>query len=117
MGIESLECARQPVNYVLENEYFGRNCYGIKAAAKNYCGKTLDTLTNQEALLLMALPKAPTRYDPVLYPKDALERSNLITERLAKNWPDKYGSLKKIKKIPATLVKDVRRCMPDKPID
>jgi len=108
--------AQNGLNYVLENEYSGRSCWGIQAAAKNYFGKTLNHLSNQEALFLVGISKNPSNFDPAVNPKESLEWANQIADRLAKNWPDRYGNLQKMKKIPATLVKPVRRCMPAKAI-
>lgn len=105
--------ADKALNYVLEKEYFGRHCYGIQASAQNFFGKSPDNLTIQEGLVLVGLPKAPSRYDPIVNPQDSLERTNQLLERLAKNWPDRYGRLKKLNKLPDTLIKTVRRCNPN----
>lgn len=102
--------ARNALNYVLDNGYFGRGCLGIDAAANHYFRKKSKNLTIEEAILFVGVSKAPGRYDPVLYPDNALERANYLAERLTKNWPERYGDLKKIKKMPDTLVKTAQRC-------
>lgn len=48
----------------LNRIYFGEQAYGIEAAARRYFDKPAAELTLQEAALLAALPKAPSRLAP-----------------------------------------------------
>ena len=50
----------------LNQNYYGNQSYGIKAAAKSYFGKELADLTVAEAAILAGLPKSPSNYDLVL---------------------------------------------------
>ena len=50
----------------LNQNYYGNQVYGVKAAAKSYFGKELKDLTIAEAAILAALPKSPSNYDLVL---------------------------------------------------
>ncbi|MFH0853499.1 MAG: PBP1A family penicillin-binding protein [bacterium] len=43
---------------------YGRNAYGVEAAAEAYFGKSASQLTLDEASLLASLPQAPTYYSP-----------------------------------------------------
>jgi len=49
----------------LNQNYYGNQTYGVKAAAKAYFGKELQDLTIAEAAILAALPKSPSNYDLV----------------------------------------------------
>jgi penicillin-binding protein 1C len=70
---------------------FGGNLEGIGAAAWGHFGKPADRLSVGEAALLVALPRAPSRNDPVRDPGAAhrarervlaqLARSGLVAER------------------------------------
>ncbi len=51
--------------------YLGQRAYGFAAAAQIYFGKTLDQLNIAEMAMLAGLPKAPSRYNPVVNPKRA----------------------------------------------
>lgn len=62
----------------LNTVYFGRNCYGIEAAAQTYFGKTCADLTLAEAATLVGLPQSPSAYDPTVNPDLALERRNTV---------------------------------------
>lgn len=62
--------------------YLGEGAYGIRAAAKKYYSKSLDTLTIAEMAMLAGLPKAPSKYNPVANPSRALTRRNWIIGRM-----------------------------------
>jgi penicillin-binding protein 1C len=54
--------------------YYGRGAYGAGEAARRWFGKPLSALTDGEAVLLAALPRAPRSYDPERAPAVALRR-------------------------------------------
>jgi len=49
----------------LNQNFYGNNSYGVKAAAQGYFGKTLDELTLAEAAILAAIPQSPSTHDLV----------------------------------------------------
>ena len=50
----------------LNQNFYGNQSYGIKAAARNYFGVTdLSKLTLAQAAILAAIPQSPTEYDLV----------------------------------------------------
>ncbi|OGO56968.1 MAG: hypothetical protein A2V85_04580, partial [Chloroflexi bacterium RBG_16_72_14] len=49
----------------LNQNYYGNESYGVKAAAKGYFGVELEDLTLAQAAILAALPQAPSSYDLV----------------------------------------------------
>lgn len=61
--------------------YMAHGQYGFEAAAQFYFGKPVGQLTLPEAALLVALAKGPS-YSPLLNPKDALARRNLVLRRM-----------------------------------
>ncbi len=78
-------------NHVLElylnRIFFGDNAYGVDAAAQTYFGKPASRLTLQEAALLAALPKAPTRLALTNDMEAALARSRIILASMrAEGW-------------------------------
>lgn len=62
--------------------FLGKNAYGIAAAARIYYNKSLKELTVAEMAMIAGLPKAPSRYNPVVNPERALERRNWILARM-----------------------------------
>ena len=49
----------------LNQNYYGNQAYGIKAAAKSYFNKNLEELTLAEAAILAGMAKSPSNYDLV----------------------------------------------------
>ena len=62
--------------------FLGKNAYGIAAAAKIYYNKSLDQLSIAQMAMISGLPKAPSKYNPVVNPTRALERRNWILGRM-----------------------------------
>ncbi len=62
--------------------FLGKNAYGIAAAAKIYYNKNLDQLSIAQMAMISGLPKAPSKYNPVVNPTRALERRNWILGRM-----------------------------------
>tara|TARA_B100000963_G_scaffold361168_1_gene395225 strand:- start:1354 stop:3756 length:2403 start_codon:yes stop_codon:yes gene_type:complete len=69
----------------LNQIYLGQGTYGIAAASLEYFDKSIKELNYQEAALLAALPKAPSKYDPYRYPEVAKFRRNLVLQNLEEN--------------------------------
>ncbi len=63
--------------------YFGDGTYGIQSAARHYFSKDAKDLKVKQAALLAGLVKNPVGYDPTTYPDRALERRNLVLNRMA----------------------------------
>jgi membrane peptidoglycan carboxypeptidase len=49
----------------LNQNFYGNQSYGVKAAAKSYFGKPLEELTLAQVAILAAIPQSPTRFDLV----------------------------------------------------
>ncbi|OTG84935.1 penicillin-binding protein PBP1a [Acinetobacter sp. ANC 4648] len=62
--------------------FLGKNAYGIAAAAKIYYDRNLDQLSTAQMAMIAGLPKAPSKYNPVVNPERALERRNWILGRM-----------------------------------
>ena len=62
-----IEGKKQIITAYLNQNYYGNQAYGIKAAAQVYFGVTdLQKLTLAQAAILAGLPKSPSNYDLVL---------------------------------------------------
>ncbi|MGZ9160770.1 MAG: transglycosylase domain-containing protein [Candidatus Limnocylindrales bacterium] len=49
----------------LNQNFYGNQTYGVKAAARGYFGKTLEDLTLAQHAILAAIPQSPTKFDLV----------------------------------------------------
>ena len=65
----------------LNKIYLGNRSYGFAAAAKVYYGKKIGDLNLAESAMLAGLPKAPSRYNPIVNPERALLRRNYVLGR------------------------------------
>ena len=66
----------------LNQIYLGSGAYGVAAAAKRYFDKPVADLDLAECALIAGLPKAPSRYSPLLNPDLALARRNLVLRQM-----------------------------------
>ena len=62
---------------------FSDNLFGVSNASRTFFQKEPDRLTVTEAALLIGMINAPTKYNPNRNPKLALERRNLVINRMA----------------------------------
>lgn len=63
--------------------YFGRDAYGVQAAAETFFATDAARLTVPQAALLAGLVKSPATFDPFTHPDGALARRNLVLDRMA----------------------------------
>lgn len=68
---------------------FSDNVYGIRNASKTFFQKEPDRVNVEEAAVLVGMVNAPTAYNPRIYPKRALDRRNLVIDRMVS-----FGALK-----------------------
>ncbi len=66
----------QILEFYMNSVYFGWSAYGVKAAAREFFGKSLADLTVAEAATLAVLPRNPSEYNPRRDPDFVLERRN-----------------------------------------
>ena len=62
--------------------YLGQRAYGFASAAQVYFGKNLRDLNIAEMAMLAGLPKAPSRFNPVVNPQRAKERQLYVLRRM-----------------------------------
>ncbi|MET8182634.1 transglycosylase domain-containing protein [Streptomyces sp. NPDC005336] len=71
----------------LNTSYFGRNAYGIQAAAQAYYGKDIGKLNTAQSAYLATLLNAPSAYDIVSHPQNkrqAVARWNYVLDGMVK---------------------------------
>jgi penicillin-binding protein 1A len=93
----------------LNQIYLGSGAYGVAAASLEYFDKSIKQLNYNEAALLAALPKAPSKYNPYRNKDLAKFRRDLVLKNLFENnfidqskyieFKDRAIVLKKIKKV------------------
>ncbi|HEY5701268.1 MAG TPA: transglycosylase domain-containing protein, partial [Gammaproteobacteria bacterium] len=66
----------------LNKIFLGHRAYGVGAAAQVYYGKPLAELELAQVAMIAGLPKAPSRFNPVVNPERALARRNYVLGRM-----------------------------------
>jgi penicillin-binding protein 1A len=65
--------------------YYGNHAYGIEAAAQTYFSRRAGSLTLGQSALLAGLPQAPSVFDPIHRPLDALDRRDQVLRAMLDN--------------------------------
>ena len=62
--------------------FFGQRAYGVGAAAQVYYGRPIGELTLAQLAMIAGLPKAPSRFNPIADPEQAVVRRNYVLRRM-----------------------------------
>ena len=77
------ELSKQDILALYLNKiYLGNRAYGVGAAAQVYYGISVDQLSIAQLAMVAGLPKAPSRYNPIINPARALLRRNYVLGRM-----------------------------------
>jgi len=67
----------------LNQIYLGSGSYGVESAAQTFFGKPVKDLSLAECALIAAMPKAPSRYSPLINKDLAVKRRNIVLKQMA----------------------------------
>ena len=82
INVEETYTKDQILEGYLNLVYYGDQAYGVEAAALHYFGRHASKLTLSQAALLAGVVQQPTAYNPVLNPKDAQARRDVVLDRM-----------------------------------
>ena len=83
--IEKSYSKKRILELYLNEIYLGQGTYGVASASLEYFDKSVKELNYNEAALLAALPKAPSKYNPYKNKELAKIRRNLVLKNLREN--------------------------------
>lgn len=86
--LENIYDKDQLLALYLNTVSFGENIYGIKVASQRFFAKDPDSLSVEQAAMLVGMLKGPSLYHPVHHPERAVERRNVVLHQMSK-----YGYL------------------------
>ena len=66
----------------LNKIFLGHRAYGVGAAAQTYYSAGLDDLSLAQLAMIAGLPKAPSRFNPIVNPERALTRRGYVLGRM-----------------------------------
>ena len=77
------EFSKEEILELYVNKIFlGQRAYGVGAAAQVYYGRPVTELTLPQLAMIAGLPKAPSRFNPVTDPEQAVVRRNYVLRRM-----------------------------------
>lgn len=82
LKIEQQLSKQEILELYLNKIFLGYRAYGVGAAAEVYYGKTVADLTLAQCAMIAALPKAPSRINPINQPERATERRDYVLSRM-----------------------------------
>jgi penicillin-binding protein 1A len=82
---------------------YSDNVFGIRNAARTFFQKEPDRLNVEEAALLVGMINGPGLYNPRRYPKAALDRRNLVINRMVENGKLSDAEGTRLKALPIKL--------------
>ncbi|MBW2237763.1 MAG: PBP1A family penicillin-binding protein, partial [Deltaproteobacteria bacterium] len=80
--IERRYTKNEIIELYMNQIYFGSGAYGVESAARIFFGKPVKDLGLGECALLASLPKAPSRYSPLVNKDLALKRRNIVLRQM-----------------------------------
>lgn len=85
LQIERRHTKDEILELYLNQIYFGSGAYGVEAAAQVFFEKSVSELNLAECALIAGMPKAPSRYSPLVDKSRALERRDVVLRQMAQN--------------------------------
>ncbi|MGD2137666.1 MAG: transglycosylase domain-containing protein, partial [Gammaproteobacteria bacterium] len=82
LKIERALSKQEILELYLNKIYLGHRAYGVQAASQVYYGMGINELSTARMAMIAALPKAPSRVNPISDPVAAIERRNYILGRM-----------------------------------
>ncbi len=82
LQIEQQLSKEEILELYLNKIFLGKRAYGIAAAAEVYYGQSVNDLSLAQIAMIAGLPKAPSRYNPLVNAKRAKIRRNWILKRM-----------------------------------
>ena len=70
------------IEWYLNEIYLGRQCFGVKTAAKLYFDKDVADLSLAECASLISITNNPSLYDPYTHPENNLKRCRLVLDQM-----------------------------------
>jgi membrane peptidoglycan carboxypeptidase len=83
--IGQTETKEQILGRYLNTIYFGRDAYGIEAAAQAYFGRPAAELTVSEAAVLAGLIPSPNNWDPAVSPEKSQQRWDYVLDGMVRD--------------------------------
>ena len=101
--LERAYTKKEIITMYLNTVAFGNNTYGIKVATKTFFNTTPDSISLEQAALLIGILRAPSYYSPIRHPERALKRRNVVLTQMHKYNLISSARYERLKKRPIDL--------------
>lgn len=75
----------QIMEFYVNSNFYGNQCYGVEAACQYYFGKSAADVNISEAAMIVGMSNSPSKYNPVANYDLALEKRNSVLTKMHKN--------------------------------
>lgn len=82
--LEKIYTKDEIITLYLNTVPFGESVFGIESASQRYFDTSADKLTTTQAATLVGMLKAPSAYNPRLYPERSKNRRNTVINQMVK---------------------------------
>ena len=93
------------LNQVYMGQRGSQAIHGVAAASEFWFGRELDSLSSEQIALLIGIVKGPSYYDPRRNPERALDRRNLVLDKLLETELIKQSEWKRARAAPLGVTK------------
>jgi penicillin-binding protein 1A len=101
--LEEIYSKEEVLMHYLNTVSFGDNTFGIESASLKFFSKGSNKLKIEEAAVLIGMLKATYTYNPRVFPKNSIQRRNLVLNSMAERGFIKAGENDSLKALPLTI--------------
>lgn len=75
----------QIMEFYVNSNFYGNQCYGVEAACQYYFGKSASDVSISEAAMIVGMSNSPSRYNPVANYDLSIEKRNSVLNKMYAN--------------------------------
>lgn len=85
MDMEKKFTKAQIMEFYVNSNFYGNQCYGVEAACQYYFGKSAADVSISEAAMIVGMSNSPSKYNPVSNYDLAMEKRNSVLNKMYNN--------------------------------
>ncbi|MCB0628097.1 MAG: transglycosylase domain-containing protein [Lewinella sp.] len=101
--LEDLYSKEEILELYLNTVSFSENTYGIKVAAYRFFNRSPEALRPEQIAVLIGMLKATAHYNPMRHPQQAIERRNLVLDRMEQDHYLSAGAVDSLQQLPLSI--------------
>lgn len=85
MDLEKKFTKAQIMEFYVNSNFYGNQCYGVEAACQYYFGKSAADVNISEAAMIVGISNSPSKYNPVSNYDLAIKKRNSVLKKMYDN--------------------------------